>query len=507
MGRDQAQATDTAKASLVSKDACSGVNSTWDTLVEFTDVPVNTQPPLPEVDAMPANIFAPVSAIHVPIPNNNPGPDNMRFSPKAVHRRTPPYPEQPLKQASSVGSLHNSASSGMYNWVNPQLRCCCHVHMNRRPGQRAVWQGNFWQFISYVLDERFDWTEDVLPANDVDSEDLAVRAVVEGWDAVAQRGPLHPSWHMLRRIDEAVFGPIAPTERLAMLRAMHLLIQYHTEPSPERYSRLPPWYIYRPSQHVEHTYAIDYYAWPTFRQRFILNPHAYCGNDFFSMYQKELQLLWPFAFRDCYTHDLETGLYKPSRLFDERMNDIRCWTMGRDFFQQFPELSSDIAASVSQVPRLLPSGARRAGRQLRLPRSAASTRRSQFANISTTTGEEPRSHEQDDEVLIQTEATHEFQLRPHLTPLHDKRACALPPTFYGYDFQEPVLGARSCSSDAWYSFSEFGSDCLSLDAASIDAAASRFMGEAPVGSEAAIHQLAFITTSEPSFGAGTRGQL
>jgi len=38
-----------------------------------------------------------------------------------------------------------------------------------------------------------------------------------------------------------------------------------------------------------------------------------------------------------------------SPLFDQRISDIKCWTMGPDIFQRFPELCTDIPA-YSQIP-------------------------------------------------------------------------------------------------------------------------------------------------------------
>ncbi|PPJ52042.1 hypothetical protein CBER1_09813 [Cercospora berteroae] len=276
--------------------------------------------------------------------------------------RTPKICAAPANDA----SMKTTVQSQAYNWIKPAAKCSCQTHVNRLSGHDAVWQGNYWKFCVDVLDERFDWAENIGPANDDESDDVLVRRVLEGWDSVEQNrcAPLHPSLQMLRRVDEAMFGPIPMTERLAMLRAMHLLLQYHTDPTAERYERLPPWYTYRPEQHKKHTYAVEYWAWPQFRLRFVGDEHLYCGNGFFRMYQDEMRLLWPFEFRDCYTHDLETGLYKPSMLFDQRINNINCWTMGPDFFEKFPELSGVIATNLRSVPKSMPSaGMSRRGKQ------------------------------------------------------------------------------------------------------------------------------------------------
>ena len=203
-----------------------------------------------------------------------------------------------------------------------------------------------------MLSERFDWTEDITPESDTMCDDTPIRALLEGWDAVARRGPLHPSWQIIRRIDETLFGVCPNTERLAIMRAMHTLLQFHTASTAERYARLPPWYMRRPSQKIAHSYAIDYFAWPGVRERFIFSEHEYCGNEFWHLFTKSLRILWPYEFRDCYTREIETGLYKVSTQFDERLADIRCWTMGPDIFRRFPELYSDMPTfnNIPQAP-------------------------------------------------------------------------------------------------------------------------------------------------------------
>lgn len=195
--------------------------------------------------------------------------------------------------------------------------------------------------------------------------------------------------------------------------------------------------------------------------------------------------MWPFEFRDCYTHDLETGLYKPSRLFDDRMNDIKCWTMGPDFFQRFPELSSDIAASGPQIPRLLSSAAERRKRQVRLPTYAASTKQTQFENMNPMTVAERRGQEQEEEALTQTAASLDIQLRPHLPQSHNYHAHTFPPVHDGYDFQGTGMEPPIFPSDEWHIYSHLDSDSFPMDTTSTDASTSLFMSESASGNEAA----------------------
>lgn len=451
----RAQDNGAAEFQTIRQGAKSGCDGTRSPSLHYPSVLGNTRPALVNIEAAPANEFQAHSFINMaPDCQHSSHPYPARSSAGKAREKSSTLTDQALEQTSSTGNQPTTGSVDMYDWVNPQTSCACHTHVDRRPGQLAVWQGNFWKFVCDVLSERFDWAEDVQPADDVESEDVLICAVVEGWDVAATHAPLHPSLDMLRRIDQATFRPIPKTERLAMLRAMHLLLQYHTQPCTERYKRLPPWYLYRPGHHISHTYAIDYYAWPPFRHRFITNQDAYCGNDFWYAYQSQLRLLWPFEFRDCYTHDLETDRYKASSLFDERINDIKCWTMKYDFFQRFPELSSAIPVAVGQVPRLL----RRARRQMGM-RSFSSASRAPKGDMQSTRvvevdaaepqQEQPeQEQEQEQQAANGTDplgaastqafpATYGGHLQPDLTHFHDQHSYTLAPHLDGYDFQLP----------------------------------------------------------------------
>ncbi|UPK95406.1 hypothetical protein LCI18_006341 [Fusarium solani-melongenae] len=206
---------------------------------------------------------------------------------------------------------------------------------------------NFWRFANETLTEPTEPSERSAQINGREDDlehDVPVRAVLEGWDAAQRRagGHLTPSWRKLRRIDETLFSTSGKTERLAMLRVMHSLYRYHQSQSPERRALVPKWYLARPSQSVAHSYAIDYFAWPGLRERFVFYQHKYCGNLFWSHFCSDLRILWPFEFRDCYSLNVATGEYKISHAFDERIRDLRSWTMSSEMFQVWPEFLSDI---------------------------------------------------------------------------------------------------------------------------------------------------------------------
>lgn len=106
---------------------------------------------------------------------------------------------------------------------------------------------NLWRFANETLTEPSECSAQINGREDDLEHDVPVRAVLEGWDAVQQRAGdnLPPSWRKLRRIDETLFSTCGKTERLAILRVMHLLYRYHQIQSPERRALVPKWYLAR----------------------------------------------------------------------------------------------------------------------------------------------------------------------------------------------------------------------------------------------------------------------
>jgi hypothetical protein len=122
---------------------------------------------------------------------------------------------------------------------------------------------NMWRFSNEVLTRSADLSRDENEFEDAIADDTPIRALLEGWDAVARRygGKLPASWAKLRKIDEVVFGRCDMRERLAILRVMHTLMRYHTVRTNDKREKVPAWYLQRPSQTMAHSYAIDFFAW------------------------------------------------------------------------------------------------------------------------------------------------------------------------------------------------------------------------------------------------------
>lgn len=122
--------------------------------------------------------------------------------------------------------------------------CECHPS-NDSPGCKQ--QVNMWRYANKVLTRPPEISREINELEDEVADDAPVRALIEGWDSVEKRhgGHLPPSWKKLRRIDEVIFGSCNVRERLAIMRIMHKLMRYHTDPTEERRGKVPPWYMQR----------------------------------------------------------------------------------------------------------------------------------------------------------------------------------------------------------------------------------------------------------------------
>ncbi|KAE9372563.1 hypothetical protein N431DRAFT_558371 [Stipitochalara longipes BDJ] len=169
------------------------------------------------------------------------------------------------------------------------------------------------------------------------SEDIAIRAVLNGWDSIGERWELPPFWRVIRVLDEVIFGKFNPVVRLASLRVVHLLMRYHSDPSPERAKNMPKFYNLK-GLDFDDDYSIgNFLPWPGIRA-LAQNPLASFRSDkFFRLETTTLKILWPFSLQDCYTRDPSTGLFAISKGFDKRIYDINAWTFEPKMFEQFPE--------------------------------------------------------------------------------------------------------------------------------------------------------------------------
>lgn len=291
------------------------------------------------------------------VQSNSTGANQIPLSAEIVPRTEPDSPDTIVSPSSATPgyTLHNkeyaaymeTTAQRAASWAPSTLQpppdqfCECSMNVAAVDPTKPL---NKWRYANDTLTEWFKWPPQALDMSRflAYNDDVPIRAIVEGWDAVEKHGHMHPIWRLLRGIDENLFGSIEPRERLAILIVMGLLIQAHLNPTSEKHKDLPKFYLKRPSQDLLHSYATEYFAWPGLREKFINTEHRYCSNMFWQLFCKDFRFLWQYEFRDCYTRNTETGLYSISPTFRDRIHDIRSWSMGQDFFKEYPECQNDI---------------------------------------------------------------------------------------------------------------------------------------------------------------------
>ncbi|KAF5608262.1 uncharacterized protein FSUBG_4798 [Fusarium subglutinans] len=178
-----------------------------------------------------------------------------------------------------------------------------------------------------------------LAAEDRESEDSIIRAVLYGWNSVGAAGRALTTYRTLRTVDELHGVKPNPTDRLALLGVMRLML---ISQSSTRKAELPRWLQARPSQNLPHAAAIDFVFWPGVRERMVFSEHEYCSGSFWRGAYSSTRLIWPLRLSDAYVLNSVTGKFHFSPSFRMFIRDLRNWTVSPEFLKQYPELHNDI---------------------------------------------------------------------------------------------------------------------------------------------------------------------
>lgn len=158
---------------------------------------------------------------------------------------------QPTKQTNNPGNLRPaplpnvatklcSGGHASHAADTQQGPCECSVTTSvSQPGSGP----SLWRYTDHVLSEHFRSQEMIVAPEDAMRQDIFVRALVHGWNAIGPTSSLPLSWRILRRIDEHYFSMCSHVERLAAMIAFYPLLQYHREPTLQRRSKVPQWLL------------------------------------------------------------------------------------------------------------------------------------------------------------------------------------------------------------------------------------------------------------------------
>ena len=218
--------------------------------------------------------------------------------------------------------------------------------MMSRPAVPDFVPCKIWQKANAIYGKMFafDDRERVASASTVDPGSL-FQFVKEGWDSLTVQERSNPMLQILKEVDQQIFLDLDPVTKVANLYKSHLLLKYYFNRQTHNLEQMPAWQRPVHLQLVrKHPIPIDFFPWPTLRDLLVRHHNYYFATSEFSdHYRKHFKFNWPFGFDETYRRDPLTNKYRISPLFERYHRDMRCWSLGKVFFEKFPELLGEIS--------------------------------------------------------------------------------------------------------------------------------------------------------------------
>lgn len=213
-------------------------------------------------------------------------------------------------------------------------------------------EGRYWYLAGVLLTQILKKQQQGGFVNFSDDEDIAIRAVFEGWSSVLERYPLDRGWQWLKELDETIyFHHFGPAERLMNLRNCRFMFLHQCYPDAGWDKHLPSFYSPRGSErYLEVDPLVQHFPWPGFRKRLMYSPREFATNKFMESLRRNLHFVWNHDPQALYHRDPFSGHYLYSDLFIKHIMDIKCYTARPEFFINFPELGRDIPWNRNDFP-------------------------------------------------------------------------------------------------------------------------------------------------------------
>lgn len=212
-------------------------------------------------------------------------------------------------------------------------------HPNENPETALSYQSSCsaWYTVNKLLSQAYpSHTSEMFPK--IDNIGLLLRAIDRGWESLSSEERINPGLRILQRMDEYIWSPMPKIFRVAIAYKSYQLMRYIFQPGPETRLKIPAWELPTEKQLKEpHACAIDFFPWPSVRDRLITHYSVYLETcTFFSTIQQYFRFYWPHSFEESYYFDGDSG-YTPSDLFVQHAADLSNWKMGPQFFHLYPE--------------------------------------------------------------------------------------------------------------------------------------------------------------------------
>ncbi|KAL4737727.1 hypothetical protein BDV11DRAFT_191171 [Aspergillus similis] len=216
-------------------------------------------------------------------------------------------------------------------------RISLHSQNPRNSGTR-----NYFQVVNESISNVAKEQNSILPSTPEDDEDLAIRAILCGWDSVRDGGrSLDRGWGLLQALDQAIFSQTGLVERVAILRLMRSMIKWNLSP---REHTIPSFMFPTLTQSmVSHAPIIDFFAWPNLRDHLIVSGITNISETTAALYVSQIRLEWPYELRDVCKYNVAEDRYRFSSEFDAVYCDVRNWTIDSPQLQILIESGPDVA--------------------------------------------------------------------------------------------------------------------------------------------------------------------
>lgn len=205
-------------------------------------------------------------------------------------------------------------------------------------------EGKLWYLAGTLLSHILQTQESCTFVSFRHDEDIAIRAIFEGWSSVMERYPLDRGWQWLKELDERIyFRHLGSAERLMHLRNSRLQFLHQLYPDAGWNHQLPAFFEPRPSQQfLQHDPLVEHFPWPAFRERLLFSPRQFATNKFMEALRRNVHFIWNYDYNDMFHKDATSGLYLYSDRYVKHIMDLRCYSVKSPFFDNFPELKNDI---------------------------------------------------------------------------------------------------------------------------------------------------------------------
>ncbi|KAL6234950.1 hypothetical protein BDW75DRAFT_210959 [Aspergillus navahoensis] len=169
--------------------------------------------------------------------------------------RLPPAPNRLLQPPQQQQPPNNSTRTPFTISADLATRISLHSQNPRNSGTR-----NYFQVVNESISNVAKEQNSIKPSTTEDDEDLAIRAILCGWDSVSEGGrSLDRGWGLLQALDQAIFSQTGLVERVAILRLMRSMIKWNLSP---REHTIPSFMFPTVTQSmVPHAPIIDFFAW------------------------------------------------------------------------------------------------------------------------------------------------------------------------------------------------------------------------------------------------------